>query len=65
MEHKIEIYGEGTRELISILLKRANAAVEKFNSISNDCYLQNISHIYFSEIKELGYYVVGTMEIVL
>jgi hypothetical protein len=65
MKHKIEIYGEGTRELISILLKRANAAVEKFNSISNDCYLQNISHIYFSEIKELGYYVVGTMEIVL
>lgn len=64
MKHKIEIYGEGTRELISILLKNANTSIKKY-CLMKDWNLPNIGQIYFSEIKELGLYQVGSPYIML
>jgi hypothetical protein len=64
MIHKIEIYGEGTRELISILLKNANTTIKNY-CLMKDWNLPNIGQIYFSEIKELGLYQVGSPYIIL
>jgi hypothetical protein len=64
MKHKIEIYGEGTRELISILLKNANTTIKNYCLMKN-WKLPNIGEIYFSNIKELGLYQVGSPYIIL
>jgi hypothetical protein len=64
MKHKIEIYGEGTRELISILLKNANTTINNL-CLLNNWKLPTIKEIFFSEIKELGLYQLGSSNIIL
>lgn len=64
MKHKIEIYGEGTRELISILLKNTNSTINNYNQKNNSRILP-INYIFFSEIKELGLYQLETSHIIL
>lgn len=67
MEHIIETYGEGTKQLIAILKQTVQMAIDLFNKNNNHYYFisENIGDIIFTDIKELGLFDSSTDNILL
>ncbi|MBK5201035.1 MAG: DUF2786 domain-containing protein [Spirochaetaceae bacterium] len=67
MEHIIETYGEGTKQLIDILKRTVKIAITCFNKYNDYYYYiaEEIENILFTEIKELGLFDPNTDNILL